>query len=237
MMALIEASNLRKRYRMGGTAVQALDNVTFQVETGEFVAITGASGSGKTTLMNILGLLDGPSDGRYLLEGEDVGRLSSNQLAARRNGRIGFVFQSFNLLARSTALENVELPLVYAGVRRRKRRQIAEEALQRVGLAERRHHWPHQLSGGEQQRVAIARAVANRPALILADEPTGALDSNTGLEIVAQFEDLAAAGHTVLVVTHDPQVAKRAERTIALRDGRLLNDKNEPSNEPVEGPP
>ena len=197
--------------------MHALRGVSLELHPGDFVAVVGPSGSGKSTLMNLLGLLDRPTEGSYFLAGQDVLELDPDQRAAVRNRRIGFVFQTFNLLARSTALENVELPLVYAGVARRERRRRAEAALASVGLADRRHHWPSQLSGGEQQRVAIARALVNDPLLILADEPTGALDSRTSLEILAHLQALNDAGRTIVLVTHDPTVARHAKR---CRDGR-----------------
>jgi putative ABC transport system ATP-binding protein len=204
--------------------VRALEGVTLCIEAGESVAVMGPSGSGKSTLMNLLGLLDRPSRGRYWIEGEDVSQFSPDQQATIRNRKVGFVFQASNLLARSTALENVELPLVYAGVGASERRRRAGDALEAVGLGHRRSHWPHQLSGGEQQRVAIARAIVNEPLMILADEPTGALDSRKGLTILALFQALNHAGRTLVLVTHDAQVARHAARIVNLRDGQLISD-------------
>jgi putative ABC transport system ATP-binding protein len=221
---LIRAIDLHRSYRLGGATVHALRGVALDLQQGEFVAIMGPSGSGKSTLMNLLGLLDRPSAGRYLLGGEDVLRLDPDQHADLRSRKIGFVFQTFNLLRRSTALENVELPLVYAGLPKAERRRRAAAALDRVGLGDRRNHWPGQLSGGEQQRVAIARALANDPLLVLADEPTGALDSVTSLEIMALFQALNRAGRTIVLVTHDPDVARHATRIVTMQDGRAIRD-------------
>ena len=207
---------------MALTTVHALRGISLELDRGDFVAVVGPSGSGKSTLMNLLGLLDRPSEGRYFLAGQEVVELAPDQRAQVRNQRIGFVFQTFNLLARSTAFENVELPLVYAGVPRRERRRRAEAALASVGLADRRDHWPSQLSGGEQQRVAIARALVNDPLLILADEPTGSLDSRTSLEILAHLQALNDGGRTIVLVTHDPTVARHAKRLVAMRDGRAV---------------
>ena len=223
-MPLVALSELTKTYVVGQTAVPALRGVSLAIDGGEFVAIMGSSGSGKSTLMNLLGCLDSPSSGTYHLAGEDVLRLSSNKLAAVRNKSIGFVFQQFNLLARATALENVELPLVYAGLGRRERRRRARKALARMGLSDREHHRPSQLSGGQQQRVAIARALVNEPLLLLADEPTGALDSVTSDEIMAALLRLNESGLTVILVTHDPDVARYARRIIHLKDGRVVSD-------------
>ena len=221
---LIRTSGLTKEYRMAGTVVHALREVSFDIRKGEFVAVMGPSGSGKSTLLNLLGFLDRPTSGDYVLDGKDVSRVDSDQRALIRNRRIGFVFQTFNLLPRSTALENVELPLVYAGVKKAERRDKALSALDMGGLGARAHHWPHQLSGGEQQRVAIARAIVNDPVLLLADEPTGALDVKTGLGILAHFQALNRAGRTIVLVTHDPGVAQHGGRIISLRDGRLISD-------------
>ncbi|TYO65349.1 ABC transporter ATP-binding protein [Bradyrhizobium hipponense] len=221
---MVTVSDLTKTYVVGQTAVPALRGVSLAIDSGEFVAVMGSSGSGKSTLMNLLGCLDAPSSGTYHLAGQDVLRLSSNKLAAVRNTSIGFVFQQFNLLARATALENVELPMVYAGLRRRERRRRAREALAQVGLSEREHHRPSQLSGGQQQRVAIARALVNQPLLLLADEPTGALDSVTSEEIMAALVRLNEGGLTVVVVTHDPEVARYARRVIHFKDGRVVSD-------------
>jgi putative ABC transport system ATP-binding protein len=221
---LIRAIGLRKEHRMAQTTVHALRGVSLELQSGDFVAVVGPSGSGKSTLMNLLGLLDRPSAGSYFLAGQNVLELTPDQRANVRNRRIGFVFQTFNLLARSSAFENVELPLVYAGVARRERRRRAEAALVSVGLGDRRDHWPSQLSGGEQQRVAIARALVNDPFLILADEPTGALDSRTGLEILAHLQALNEAGRTIVIVTHDPTVARHSNRVVIMRDGRALRE-------------
>jgi putative ABC transport system ATP-binding protein len=224
MIPVIRTEGLGKTYSPGGEAVRALENMTLSIEAGECVAVMGSSGSGKSTLMNLLGLLDRPSSGGYWLEGEDVSQLGPDEQATIRNRKIGFVFQSFNLLARSTALENVELPLVYTGVGGGERRRRAGEALEAVGLGHRQSHWPHQLSGGEQQRVAIARAIVNDPLMILADEPTGALDSRTGLTILALFQALNQEGRTIILVTHDALVAQHAARIVTLRDGQLISD-------------
>ncbi len=210
---------------MTSATVHALRGISLELHAGDFVAVVGPSGSGKSTLMNLLGLLDQPTEGGYLLAGQDVLRLSPDRRAQVRNRSIGFVFQTFNLLARSTAFENVELPLIYAGVGRWERRWRAEAALASVGLGDRRDHWPSQLSGGEQQRVAIARALVNDPLLILADEPTGALDSRTSLEILAQLQALNDTGRTIIIVTHDPTIARHARRVIAMRDGRAISEK------------
>jgi putative ABC transport system ATP-binding protein len=217
---MIRAEGLVKTYRVGEGLVRALDGVSLEFADGEMVAITGPSGSGKSTLMNVLGCLDRPDAGAYFLAGQDVAGLSDDELATVRNRRIGFVFQSFNLLARTSALENVELPLLYAGVRRPRGR--AEEALRIVGLADRMKHEPSQLSGGQCQRVAIARAIVTDPELILADEPTGNLDSHTGQEVLALLKSLNAQGRTVLLVTHDPAVAAHCRRQVHMTDGRVV---------------
>jgi len=209
---------------MGESTVAALRAVTLEIGDGEFAAIMGPSGSGKSTLMNLLGLLDRPSNGRYWFAGRDVSRLGEDARADLRNRRIGFVFQSFNLLPRNTAVENVELPLVYAGLAKAARRRRAAAALATVGLSHRQDHWPHQLSGGEQQRVAIARALVNDPSLILADEPTGALDARTGHDILTLFQQLNRDGRTVALVTHDREVGRQARRILSLRDGRMIAD-------------
>lgn len=224
-MALIEARGLTKTYALGGQTVHALRGVSLDIEAGEFVAIMGASGSGKSTLMNILGCLDRPDAGEYRLAGEPVQALAPDQLAAIRNRRIGFVFQQFNLLPRTSALENVELPLVYAGVKAAPREERALEALRQVGLAERTAHTPAELSGGQQQRVAIARALVNEPVLVLADEPTGALDSQTSVDIMRLLSQLNAQGITVVLVTHEPDVAAWARRRIVFRDGAIVEDR------------
>ena len=221
---LIEAADLVKLYRMGDETVRALDSVSFAIPRGDYCAIVGPSGSGKSTLMNILGGLDTPTGGRIVIDGADIGALDDAGLAQFRNRTIGFVFQSFNLLARQTALENVELPMIYAGVTPKERRERAAQMLTRVGLGERMSHRPTQLSGGQQQRVAIARALSGRPALLLADEPTGALDSQTGKDIMALFAELNREGVTIVIVTHDHEVAAAAKRTIDMRDGRIVSD-------------
>lgn len=221
MGTLIELENISKVYRGGAEDVYALRQVDLEIADNEYVALMGPSGSGKSTLMNILGCLDTPSSGTYRLAGTDVSSMNANELAEVRNHRIGFVFQTFNLLPRASALQNVELPLVYAGMRRKVRRERAIEALERVGLADRMQHRPSQLSGGQRQRVAIARALANRPSLLLADEPTGNLDTRTGEEIMALFNALYAEGNTVLLVTHEPEIAQYAERLIRIRDGLI----------------
>jgi putative ABC transport system ATP-binding protein len=221
---MIETFALGKRFQMGEATVDALVDVTFKVAAGESVAIIGASGSGKSTLMNVLGCLDLPSSGTYRLAGHDVAGLSRARLAAFRNSHIGFVFQGFNLLARATALENVELPLVYAGLTGRARRLRAREMLDAVGLADRSHHLPAQLSGGQQQRVAIARALVNEPKLLLADEPTGSLDSRSSEAIMTLLADLTAQGRTLVLITHDPALAAAMPRVITLHDGRILSD-------------
>ena len=224
---LIETDRLAKSYRIGPHEVHALIDLTIRVERGEFVAVMGRSGSGKSTLMNQFGCLDRPTSGFYRFDGIDVSELSPDQLANIRNRKIGFCFQSFNLLPRVTAVENVELPLVYGGVDPSIRRQRAKEAIAAVGLADRGHHLPTQLSGGQQQRVSIARALVNRPVLILADEPTGTLDERTGLEIMALFQQLNRTGISIVLVTHEPDVARFAQRVVSLRDGRLLEDRRQ----------
>jgi len=221
--ALIECTDLRKEYRLGETPVHALDGVSLSIREGDMVAIIGPSGSGKSTLLQILGCLDVPDAGRYLLDGQDVAGLSEDALALVRNRKIGFVFQTFNLLPRATATENVALPLLYAGrLGGRELRERAARSLQVVGLADRGHHLPSQLSGGQRQRVAIARALVNDPRIVLADEPTGNLDSKTGTEILGLFQELNAQGRTLIVVTHDPGVAARCGRRLVMRDGRLV---------------
>jgi putative ABC transport system ATP-binding protein len=221
-MALIEIENLHKVYRMGDVEVHALRGVDMVVEAGDYMSIMGPSGSGKSTLMNLLGCLDTPTDGTYLLDAEDVSDLDADRLAAVRNRQIGFVFQQFNLLAKATALQNVELPLVYAGAPDRRQRAMA--ALERVGLGERSHHRPRELSGGQQQRVAIARALVNEPRILMADEPTGNLDTATGSEILDVFDTLNREGITMVMVTHDPRVAERCKRVIRLVDGEIVSD-------------
>jgi putative ABC transport system ATP-binding protein len=229
MTPVIEARGLGKDYPMSGEVVRALVEVSFTVPKGQFLAIMGPSGSGKSTLMNLIGGLDRPTRGQYLCGGEDVGAMNEAALAAFRNRSIGFVFQQFNLLPRLTALQNVELPLVYAELAPGKRRARAREMLEAVGLGDRTDHRPTQLSGGQQQRVAIARALANDPAILLADEPTGALDTKTGEDILALFQGLHAAGLTIVTVTHDEEVADHAERVLRFRDGRLVSDEINPS--------
>lgn len=222
MKAAIEVKNLTKTYRMGDQEVHALAGVSFDIQAGEMVAIIGSSGSGKSTLMNILGCLDRPSSGQYFLDDEDVSKLGTNRLARIRNQKIGFVFQSFNLLARMSALENVEVPLLYSGVHSAADRALA--ALARVSLADRCHHEPNQLSGGQRQRVAIARALVTNPTIILADEPTGNLDSKTSVEIMALFRELNDQGVTLIIVTHEPDVANYCKRSIQVRDGLIVED-------------
>jgi putative ABC transport system ATP-binding protein len=215
---------LTRTYRVGTEEVRALDGVSFDVQRGEWLAVVGQSGSGKSTLMNLVGALDTPTSGTYHINGRDVEKLSDDELADLRNNEIGFVFQTFQLLPRSTALANVELPLVYRGVPRRERRERAEKALEAVGLSNRMHHRPNELSGGQRQRVAIARALVGHPSLLLADEPTGNLDSATGEEIIRLFGDLNRRGHTILLVTHEPRLAARCPRAIRLSDGRIVAD-------------
>ncbi len=225
MQPVIEIEGLKKYYPLGKSGVWALRGVSFTIEAGEMVAIMGPSGSGKSTLMHILGCLDVPTEGRYRLAGREVGRLSDQELARLRNAEVGFVFQAFYLLPRYTALENVALPLVYAGVPRRERQARARAMLEAVGLGDRLDHRPNELSGGQRQRVAIARALVNEPALLLADEPTGNLDSTTSQEILQLFRQLHQKGHTIVIVTHEPEVAAFCERTLLIRDGLLVEDR------------
>jgi putative ABC transport system ATP-binding protein len=240
-MPLIAVQNLTKHYRMGDAVVHALDGVDLTIERGEFIAIIGPSGSGKSTMMHLLGCLDRPTSGTYVLDGRNVSNLSDRQLAAVRNRQIGFVFQTFNLINRTSALDNVSVPLFYA--RRANARGPARKALERVGLGKRAHHKPNELSGGERQRVAIARAIVNDPVLIFADEPTGNLDTRTGEQIMQIFRELNAAGVTVVLVTHEMDVATQARRIVAMRDGRIVSDRptadvlqDEPAQRPVLSP-
>ena len=223
-MALIELRDIYKVYDMGAEKVHALNGVDLTVERGEYVAIMGSSGSGKSTLMNLVGCLDTPSSGSYILNGTAVQELDDTQLAGIRNKEIGFVFQTFNLLARTDALHNVELPLIYAGLSRQERRERARRALEKVGLGSRMTHQPNELSGGQRQRVAIARALVNNPSILLADEPTGNLDSATSVEIMSLFDDLHQGGNTVILVTHEAEIAQHAARQVQLKDGRVVAD-------------
>ena len=227
---LIEVKDLVKIYPMGGEQVHALNGVSLGIDRGEYVAIMGPSGSGKSTLMNLIGCLDTPTSGTYFLNNREVSKMDDNELAAIRNIEIGFVFQTFNLLARTTALQNVELPLIYAGVTRAERHRRAEKALAMVNLSDRMGHRPNELSGGQRQRVAIARALVNEPSLLLADEPTGNLDSRTGEEIMTLFHSLNEAGNTIVLITHEDDIARCARRVVHLRDGNIVSDERQTSS-------
>jgi putative ABC transport system ATP-binding protein len=232
-MALIETEDLWKTYQMGDEQIHALRGVSIQIERGEYVAIMGPSGSGKSTLMNLIGCLDTPSKGRYLLNEKEVSQMNDNELARIRNEEIGFVFQTFNLLPRATALHNVELPLVYGGIAKKDRIERAKGALDRVELTSRMHHRPNELSGGQRQRVAIARALVNNPSILLADEPTGNLDSKTGIEIMSLFEKLHSGGNTIILVTHEADIAAHAHRVISIRDGQVSKDVRQAPHAPA----
>ena len=221
---LIEVTNLKKTYQLGDIEVPAVRGIDMSIEKNEYLAIMGPSGSGKSTLMNIIGCLDVPTEGSYILDSKDVSKLNDDELAEIRNRKIGFVFQTFNLLPRADALHNVELPLIYSGLPRAKRKEMAEAALNKVGLGDRMHHKPNELSGGERQRVAIARALVNNPAIILADEPTGNLDSNTGEEIMEIFEQIHAGGNTIILITHEEYIANHSNRVVRLLDGLIQSD-------------
>ena len=230
---MIDMTDLVKRYTLGGETIYALDHVSLRVRPGEYVAVIGPSGSGKSTLMNIIGCLDQADSGTYILNGKPIKKYRERQLARIRNRQIGFIFQGFNLLPKLSAFENVELPMIYQGISARKRKKMAKEALERVGLGERMKHRPNQLSGGQQQRCAIARALAVKPSLILADEPTGNLDKKTGQEIMAMFKELHEAGNTIVLITHDSKVAQCAERIIRIEDGKLYENQEVPDDDAV----
>ena len=236
MSALIEFDSVCKYYQMGDTVVKAADHISMQINQGEFVAIVGQSGSGKSTCMNIIGCLDVPTEGTYKLNGRDVGKMGTNELAEIRNEMLGFIFQQYNLLPKLDLMENVEVPLIYAGVPAAQRHQRAQTALERVGLGKKLHNKPSQLSGGQQQRASIARALAGDPAVILADEPTGALDSHTGREVLGMLQDLHRQGNTVVLITHDNSIAVQAERIIRLEDGHIVYDGDAHSPDAVVHP-
>jgi len=228
MDSLIAITDVHKTYDMGPVQVKALDGVSLTIHTGDYVAVMGPSGSGKSTLMNLIGCLDTPTSGSYILKDREIARMDDDDLARIRNKEIGFIFQTFNLLARTDALQNVELPLIYSGIPRRERHERAKRALAAVGLGDRMHHRPNEMSGGQRQRVAIARALVNDPSILLADEPTGNLDSTTGEEIMNLIDQLHASGNTIILVTHEDELARRAARVVRLRDGRIVSDvKNE----------
>ncbi len=231
MSALIDIRDVTKTYEMGAeTIVHALDGVSLSIEAGDYVAIMGPSGSGKSTLMNLIGCLDTPSTGSYVLKGREISAMNDDELAQIRNKEIGFIFQTFNLLPRADAVQNVELPLVYSGLARKERKARAEKALDAVGLGSRKHHRPNEMSGGQRQRVAIARALVNDPSILLADEPTGNLDSKTGEEILALMDDLHHGGNTIILVTHEDELAQHAARVVRLRDGKIVSDiRNHPA--------
>jgi putative ABC transport system ATP-binding protein len=224
---MIQITNLMKSYKLGGEIVHALNQVTLDISKGEFLAIIGPSGSGKSTLMNMIGCLDRPDHGQYLLDGNDIGKMNDNELAIIRNQKIGFIFQNFNLLSRLTALENVELPLIYSGISSKARRAMSLDCLKKVGLADRSNQLPTQLSGGQQQRVAIARALVGNPSILLADEPTGALDSKTSSDILHVMKELNELGHTIILITHDLNIAKQANRMVRIQDGKLFENVGE----------
>lgn len=221
---MIKLENLKKIYKMGDSEVRALDGVSLEIKPHEFVAVIGPSGSGKSTLMNMIGCLDVPTEGRYWIDGVEGSEMSDNQLADLRNQKIGFIFQQYNLLSKLSAIENVELPLIYRGLGQTERTKLAKEALKKVGLQDKIHHKPTELSGGQQQRVSIARALSSHPSLILADEPTGALDSKSGIEIMQMLHDLHEEGNTIVIITHDLNIAKQAERIVTIKDGKIVSD-------------